>query len=314
VTVFASVLANAVRLCQAKFSVLLLNEGGTFRLAAAHNAPPAYIEFRKREPTIRVTGATAGVVSTKQVLHIPDCTEDPSYKQRDTDFARFVELCRVRTLLGAPMLQNNKLIGIIGVYRQEVHPFTDKQIELVKNFAAQAVIAIENARLLNELRRRTADLTEALEQQTATAEVLQTISSSPGDLAPVFAAMLENAVRICDANFGVLLLHEGGIAFRVVAMHNAPPEFVELRRREPAFQAGLLSPLSRVVASKQLLHIADLTEDEAYTKGEPTVVRFADMTGVRTLLLVPMSRTLKRSASLSSTARRCAPSPTSRSS
>jgi two-component system, NtrC family, sensor kinase len=123
--VFASVLANAVRLCKANFSLLLLNEGETFRLAAAHNAPPAYVEFRKREPAIRVSGATAGVVSTKQVLHIPDCTEDPSYKQGDTDFARFVELCRVRTLLGAPMLQGDKLIGIIGVYRQEVHPFTD---------------------------------------------------------------------------------------------------------------------------------------------------------------------------------------------
>jgi GAF domain-containing protein len=293
--VFASVLANAVRLCDANFSVLLLNEGEAFRLGAAHNAPPAYVEFRSREPTIRVSGLTARVVSTKQVLHIPDCTEDPSYKQGDADFARFVELCRVRTLLGAPLLQDNKLSGIIGVYRQEVRPFTDKQIELVKNFAAQAVIAIENARLLNDLRQRTsdlsqrtADLTEALERQTATSEVLQVISSSPGDLEPVFAAMLEKAVRICGAKFGNIQRWDGE-ALHLLAMFNAPPAFSEARRRLPGYHPNPKAPVGRMVATKTVIHVADLAADESYIQERlPPIVTAVEHGGARTILAVPM--------------------------
>ena len=113
------------------------------------------------------------------------------------------------------MLKDNVLIGIISIYRQEVRPFADKQIDLVRSFAAQAVIAIENSRLLNELRQRTDDLSESLEQQTATSEVLKVISSSPGKLEPVFQAMLDNAVRICEANFGVLFLREGNALRRM---------------------------------------------------------------------------------------------------
>ena len=150
-----------------------------------------------------------------------------------------VELAGIRTGLAVPMLKDDELIGILAIDRREVLPFTDKQIELVKNFAAQAVIAIENARLLNELRQRTtdltertADLTEALEQQTATSEVLQVISSSPGDLEPVFATMLENAVRICDAKFGNIFRWDGE-ALHIVATHNTPPAFAEDRRRSP---------------------------------------------------------------------------------
>src|SRR5262249_19582749 len=134
-----------------------------------------------------------------------------------------------RSVVSVPMLKDDELIGVVGVYRQEVRPFNDKQIELVKNFAAQAVIAIENARLLNELR-------ESLQQQTATADVLRVISSSPGELEPVFGAMLENATLLCEANFGILNFYENG-SFRTGAMHNVPPAFAELRQREPLFRA-----------------------------------------------------------------------------
>jgi GAF domain len=136
------------------------------------------------------------------VIHIPDLTLDDRYVEHDPRVVALVETAGARTIVVVPMLKNDELVGAVAIYRQEVVPFTDKQIELIKNFAAQAVIAIENARLLNELRQRTTDLSEALEQQTATSEVLQVISSSPSDLEPVSASMLNNAVRICAAKFG----------------------------------------------------------------------------------------------------------------
>src|SRR5262249_9148522 len=147
------------------------------------------------------------------------------------------ELGGYRAALAVPMLKDGMLVGVIGIYRQEVGPFTDRHIELVRNFAKQAVIAIENTRLLNELRQRTEDLSEALEQQTATSQVLQVISSSPGELEPVFQAMLENATRLCEAKFGAMYLSEGS-SFRIVAMHNIPPAFAEFRRRNPVFRAN----------------------------------------------------------------------------
>ena len=185
------------------------------------------------------------------------------------------------------MLKENEPLGAISIYRKEVRPFTDKQIDLVRNFAAQAVIAIENTRLLNELRARTNDLSEALEQQTATADVLQVISSSPGALGPVFQALLENAVRICEANFGTLQLREND-AFRVAAMHNPPPAFAEARRRNPLIYPNPHNAIGRVVATKRPVHIADYTQELAYKQGDPAAVSIVELAEARTLLLVPM--------------------------
>src|SRR5262249_2275116 len=145
--------------------------------------------------------------------------------------AALIRLAGYRTLLCVPMVKEDEPVGAINIYRQEVRPFSEKQIELVSNFARQAVIAIENTRLLNELRQRTDDPGEAVEQQTATSEVLGVISRSPGQLEPVFQAMLANAVRICEAKFGAMYLSEGESLFRIVAMHNTPPAFAEMRRR-----------------------------------------------------------------------------------
>jgi GAF domain-containing protein len=206
---------------------------------------------------------------------------------------RAVRICDATAFLAVPMLKNDELIGAIGLFRHAVRSFTDRQIELVKGFAAQAVIAIENARLLNELRQRTddltgrtADLTEALEQQTATSEVLQVISSSPGDLQPVFASMLVNAVRICDATFGVIYRWDGD-ALHLMASHSAPPAYVETQSRSP-FRPHSKTFTSRMLATKAAVHGSDLTTEPIYLEERDPVTVASVEQGIRSFLLVPM--------------------------
>src|SRR5207253_1071121 len=186
-----------------------------------------------------------------------------------------------RSTVVVPMLKENDLIGAFAIYRQEVRAFTAKQIELLTNFAAQAVIAIENTRLLNELR-------ESLQQQTATADVLKVISSSPGALEPVFQAMLENAVRLCDAKFGVLELYEDG-TFRNVALHNVPAEYAK-SRRGAVIRPDPRGNLGRVARTKEVVHTDDLRTIPPYLEGNPDVRALADLAGARTLVSVPMLR------------------------
>jgi GAF domain-containing protein len=184
------------------------------------------------------------------------------------------------------MLKDEELVGIIAIFRQEVRPFTEKQIELFTNFANQAVIAIENARLLNELRQRTDDLTEALEQQRATSGLLQVISGSPGNLEPVFQAMLENAVGICGANFGNMFLSEDN-TFRTVAMHNAPEAYANARKGAP-FAPPSDSALGRLVVTRKVVQVADLRLEERYINREPFAVAAVELANIRTLLAAPM--------------------------
>jgi GAF domain-containing protein len=284
--VFQTILEKATRLCTAKFGFLWQIEDGNAKIVSKRGIPLALAEYLQRgphrPPLNRLSPLTAisRVVQSRQTVHIADYRVDRSYLDRDPATVAAIELGGARTLLIVPMLKDDELMGAIGIYRQEVSPFTEKQITLVTNFAAQAVVAIENTRLLNELR-------QSLEQQTATADVLRVISSSPGELGPVFQAMLENATRLCEAKFGVLLLHEDG-SFRQVAMHNAPAAYAELRQRQPVARPGPLTPQGRVAATKQVLHIPDFMEDIAYKQRDALTVWFVEATGARTLVTVPM--------------------------
>src|ERR1700683_2483550 len=193
--VFATILENATRICEANFGKVYLWDGDAFYLVAANDTPRSFADTRRLAPFRPHAGHPfRSLAETKQVFHVSDMMTLPIYKEGNPQIVEAVELGKMRTCLGVPMLKDNNLIGAVLVFRQEVRLFTANQIALITNFAAQAVIAIENARLLNELR-------EALEQQTATSEVLRVISSSPGDLEAVFRTMLENATRICEAKF-----------------------------------------------------------------------------------------------------------------
>jgi len=288
--VFQSILANAVRICEAKFGTLYRTEGDSVRCVAMHGAPKAFAEERRRVPVIRPapTTALARALATKRPVQIADVRDYPDPPSGYT-VGTLPKLAGARTLLAVPLLTDVELVGAIIIYRQEVRQFTDKQIELVKNFAAQAVIAIENARLLNELRQRTDDLTESLEQQTATSEVLRVISSSPGELEPVFQAMLENARRICEAEFDILYRCEGE-ALRTVAMHGAPQAFVEERRRNPLVRPPPQTALARAMATKQPVQIADVVSEPHYfdVPSGYSALLLAKLSGAGTVLAVPM--------------------------
>jgi GAF domain-containing protein len=280
--VFQAMLESAVRICKAKFGNMYLRKDDVFHLSATYNTPAALVDVRTRAP-YRPGANTppARMLRTKNVVHIADLASDEEYLSRNPRLVEGVELGGVRTTVLVPLIKEAEVVGHFAIFRQEVRPFTDKQIDLMKNFAAQAVIAIENTRLLNELR-------ESLDQQTATSEVLQVISSSQGELQPVFQTMLENAVRLCIAKFGVLWLAENGDHFRSVAVHDLPPALAEVRRQTPLVKFEPSTGGGRVVKTKLPLHVDDMSRDPAYLAGHPRAVMLVEMGGARTVLSTPM--------------------------
>ena len=296
--VFSTMLEKAVRICGATFGNIYRWDGDALRIVALHNTPPKFAQTRTPSAFRHSPTSIVGVmVATKAVVHVADVAASPAYvEHRDLAVIAAVELGGVRTFLAVPMLKESELVGAFALYRQEVRPFTDEQIALVTSFAKQAVIAIENARLLNELRQRTddlsqrtTDLTEALEQQMATSEVLQVISSSPGDLEPVFATMLEKAVRICDATFGNIYRWDGEF-LNLVGSHNTPPAFLEVRRRL-RIRFGPKDPVGRTITNKNVVHIADLAEEQDYIeRSNPGMVAAVELGGVRTHVVVPLPK------------------------
>ena len=221
------------------------------------------------------------MLRAKTVLHVHDLARDERYtKERDPHIVAGVELGGVRTFVAVPMLKDNELIGALVVYRQEVLPFTDKQTDLLKNFAAQAVIAIDNARLLNELRHRTTDLTESLEQQTATSKVLEVISRSAFDLQAVFETVAESSVRLCGADRAFIYRFDGEL-LRMAVAYNAPQQLKDFISQNP-FGLGRNSSSGRAALERRTVHIPDVLADPEFTYGSK------DIEAIRTLLAVPI--------------------------
>ncbi|MGB7888939.1 MAG: GAF domain-containing protein [Xanthobacteraceae bacterium] len=284
--VFETMVENATSLCEAQFGNLFLRAAGTedsFHYVAMHGLPSAYLEWGKQDPLVMLSkhphSPLGQVVRTKSTVHIADLAADPSYVRREPRIVALVETAGARTIVTVPLLKDDDVVGAIAIYRREVRPFNDNQIALVQNFAAQAVIAIENTRLLSELK-------QSLEQQTATADVLGIISSFPGELDPVFQSILENATRICAAKFGTLWLAEGD-GLRAVAVFNAPPGFADIRRGT-LIRPSPKSAVGRVLITKQVVQIVDLVADAAYIERDPFRVSLVEVAGARTLVVVPM--------------------------
>ena len=279
VPVFDAILEKATSLCESAFGILGTYDDGRFRHVALRGVPAAYAEFMGNEPRIYASGTgPAQAVEQKRVIYTEDLMTSDVYLSGDPNRRAVVDLAGARTSLIVPLLKDDHARGIINVFRQEVRPFTNKQIALLENFAAQAVIAMENARLLTETR-------EALEQQTATAEVLQVINASPGDLAPVFDAILEKACAVCRFARGTLNVYDGE-NFRTVATHGIPEPFAEVLR-----QPRRTGSPARLLEGDRIVHIIDVTAERPV---DDPVYRGAIEAGNRTVIFVPLRTTASR--------------------
>jgi two-component system, NtrC family, sensor kinase len=284
----------AYKLCGAKVGLLYLRGEEAFECKAVAGAGVTEASRLFKGRPIRAGRGTAAerVILTGEVQSITSFLGDPEMDPKIRDAILNADssgssISQIRSTLAVPMTRDNAVVGVMVIGCSQTGPFPQRQIELLQTFADQAVIAIENARLFNEVQTKTADLQESLQHQTATSEVLQVISRSPGELDPVFQTILASATRICDAQFGLLVLYEDG-GFRCTSTFNLPPAFAETFLRNPVIYPPPIDPLGRVIETRQLVHVVDVKQEPAYLTGFPPIVELVELGGARTLLLVPM--------------------------
>ena len=274
--VLNTLIESACRLCGADIGTIRFEEGDRYCLAATYGcAPEWHSHFAGYSGKPDKTSVFGQTIIKGATVHIPDVLEDSDYARPQAQ-----KLMGLRAALGVPLVRDGHVFGVVNLFRTTPTAFTQKQIELAETFADQAVIAIENTRLLNELRQRTDDLSESLEQQTATSEVLKVISSSPGELEPVFNAMLAKATRICEAEFGTLYRYDGG-AFHPVTFHKVPSSLADFLRQRGPFVPPAGIPLGRLLRTKKVIHTIDQASDQVLTPS-------AKLGGARTHIAVPM--------------------------
>ena len=278
--VLDTIVRAAVKLCNSYDAVILLRDSERLRIAAHYG--PIKVDFS--HGPINRDWVSGRCVVDRVPVHVHDLAAEGE----EFPLGRDISLrLKQHTVLAVPFLRDGEAIGSLTMRRQEVLPFSEKQIALLRTFSAQAVIAIENTRLFEAEQERTRELSQSLEQQTATAEVLKTISSSPGELTPVFDAILESATRLCEAQMGELWLCEGADARRIVSMQGSPPEWIEFREQHPDLRPGPMTAVGRVRRTKQTIHVTDIKADDS-ASGDPFRVAFARLVGARTLVAVPM--------------------------
>ena len=279
--VLDAIAETAARLCQAEYAFIWKLAAGRLDLAAANNAVTEYVKWTAANPPALDRGSLAGRVTLERAtIHIPDVLADPEYTRWDSQ-----RLQNFRSVLGVPLLRDGQPIGVVNLVRTEVKPFTDKEIELVTTFADQAVIAIENTRLFEEVQARTRELSEALEQQTSSAKVLSVISATPGEVRPVFDTILEEATRLCEAKFGVLHRFDG-TTYTPVGVRGGVPELLE--HFKSGHQPSAANALGRILHTKQPVHLADAREGPGYKSGDSAAKAVVEVGGARSYLLVPL--------------------------
>jgi signal transduction histidine kinase len=282
--VLDTLVESAARLCEAENAFIFLLEDGFYCLAANHGFSPEYETYMREHPIPPGRGTLVGRTGLEaKLVHLPDCLADPEYAWPESQ-----KMGGFRTMLGVPLLRQGSAIGVMAMTRAKVQPFTTKQIELVTTFADQAVIAIENVRLFEEVQARSRDLSESLQQQTATAEILGVISSSPGDLEPVFGMIVDKATHICEGASGCLgLFEEEALRFVAVSGAAAQSDFFHRDRLHQPDGCPYVVPLSR---AKRTVQTSDLTAEKGYLERDPFYVTAADLGRARTVLRVPLLR------------------------